>query len=1590
MNHSTQQSNTTHTLSPAAQRQKKSQSHQSHDIDNSKAESEFGSLQLKSIESPTLSFSTGAGNGGDESGISTGLKIQPSLSYSQNSNDPCEQEADSISQKLSESSLNKSVIQKKPSESDTTTSVSSDIEHTINQSKGTGQPLGTNIRSSMEQRFGHDFSNVSIHTDNSAMQMNQSLNAQAFTVGNDIFFNSGKYRPHDSQGQQLLAHELTHTVQQQGSQGVQRIQRAPLDQKWWGDEKNVDLFEKLKKVYADLVKQEAWEDNNIKFYFEHIIKAGQKYQGGEDIDPCSMVTVQKRITFFASRLDNFFLTATASQLIKDSPEQKIYSQLIIDIDTILSNVPQGDAFCNLIKKVDNKPVVNCASARKKLISYFTKTKSTLNSSKSLYLHLMLKNFNKERDKLKHNIVLISNALSGQYLLKADDIDTFDYNIDVYKNVTAYMRKNIRKDMYTILEKVCDLPKGIIEDYASVCSTNSEEDKKEDPDKKDEDKDGQGGDSEKEHDKKEEKKEQKLSPWAKKLEKALVKKLEIEKKANPEATDLPDKIEVVQEGTDKDTFVVKVWILEGETWRGRTLPLPIEKATTVDDLWWMVQQQTTKLRDKKSDEPKEDKDEEPQEPTPPNEEPKISEEDEQMLDDLLKQLEEKETETKQQLRDKKRLIEKLKKLSPEDRQKLVIFLKEGKVEAPELDQEELLHRYLDMKESEREALKTNELLEDDPIVGPVELPEDVKLILKSHIQDAPQMNKDIKGLNQQLDAIRAIVHEANIDLPDDFDPEALKNLSFFDELIMFESLLAGASQKSLEIQQISRGLTTNIRKFISHIKEEIRWLMLEMSLTAIVSALAAPVTAGGSLAANAAKGVILIRRLMKLKRLIEGIHGLYNIADEVKRVISVINTADQKYESLRVEYYKHYATYKELHKTFKALNAASEIENIDEYEKVEALLIEKENELIELVQDKMGGSFDTLMEYLFIPENATEEELKEILLTIPKGIDAFQSMINFYSSMDYESEDEEKSLDQTTVLANKALRAGVLLYPLVGYLARHANEGLSGLIQEKDFLDRLEEAGEGFLSGKKRKKRKVGSKKARDERRKTNQEKLKKVKKSEKPKKVKRGAYIYDPGQAKKTLKKGEKFIDKELNQDSPLGDWDREHWTEKLFKEEFKKAFDDLNKEANTWRISARRKKDKKKRGYPERVAPEFDFKWHKKLPDGKFGGELLLNPRAQFYADKLSYDDFKKGVHWRKSGNKEFDKRFHAYLFTTMGYALTKSKKNANHIRLAGKATATSWSTGGTGTGNHFLHFSKGKLYNDFDKDAYIDFLDKTINTTDDLPEGYYLEEVNGHKVVQKKFPTSKRYEDLHLDEKQTLKKGKGKQSDLPPTVVTYGGTKAPQGWGISMTAKSLTQNGPDGQPANRAKFSAYWNKIVKRQTGDGSMYVRGHLLNEGLHGPAKWENLVPFTQGANAEHREDVEKKIKTKVSMGKVVYYNVDTDYNFSKVSELTQIVSEAEKQSAAATGKEKERYLLIRDIAIIEQSLPESIKCSAYAFDGKQSEPKPYPYLGKSEAEIKKGRESELKKGDPIITNKEIKSYKKREAGYSSLSEYTFKE
>ncbi|WP_238378983.1 eCIS core domain-containing protein [Geobacter metallireducens] len=129
-------------------------------------------------------------------------------------------EAAPIAGELSEEEEEKLVSLK--ADGDGEVPLSGELDERIRALEGGGVPLGEGERAFFEPRFGADFSQVRIHTGSAAEEMVRSLNALAFTFGQDIVFGAGHYAPDTPVGRQLLAHELVHTVQQNGRTVIQR------------------------------------------------------------------------------------------------------------------------------------------------------------------------------------------------------------------------------------------------------------------------------------------------------------------------------------------------------------------------------------------------------------------------------------------------------------------------------------------------------------------------------------------------------------------------------------------------------------------------------------------------------------------------------------------------------------------------------------------------------------------------------------------------------------------------------------------------------------------------------------------------------------------------------------------------------------------------------------------------------------------------------------------------------------------------------------------------------------------------------------------------------------------------------------------------------------------------------------------------------------------------------------------------------------------------------------------------------------------------------------------------------------------------
>jgi hypothetical protein len=193
---------------------------------------------------------------------------------------------------------------------------STDLDTAINSARGGGQALDEGLQRSIGQAMGADFSGVKVHTDSQADQLNKSIQAKAFTTGQDVFFRQGAYEPGSRGGQELIAHELTHVVQQSGS-AVQR---------------------KLSQIdYGASVVQRAWEKGKYGVYiWDKELDGLTWYTQGSDL--WFDITDESSIKFDIPKDYELYLQLDSNKSQKKSLEEWQSLGLVVPPD-ILAQAP---------------------------------------------------------------------------------------------------------------------------------------------------------------------------------------------------------------------------------------------------------------------------------------------------------------------------------------------------------------------------------------------------------------------------------------------------------------------------------------------------------------------------------------------------------------------------------------------------------------------------------------------------------------------------------------------------------------------------------------------------------------------------------------------------------------------------------------------------------------------------------------------------------------------------------------------------------------------------------------------------------------------------------------------------------------------------------------------------------------------------------------------------------------------------------------------------------------------------------------------------------------------------------------------------
>ena len=206
------------------------------------------------------------------------------------------------------------------------------IAHAIHSIKGSGQPLPKSERAFFEPRFGTDFSNVRIHTSPHASDAAQSIQARAFTYGKNIVFGADQYQPTSNGGRWLMAHELTHVVQQ--STAPSAIRRGIMK----------DSMPVVRRAPAKLQKVGSKHSQNVKLLIQQRGKDQVRVNVVRTLEacPCRQVSFKKEGVFYNDDLKNL---AIAYRYCSSGTTVDVYAALQSNADAFLKGTapPLGTA-----------------------------------------------------------------------------------------------------------------------------------------------------------------------------------------------------------------------------------------------------------------------------------------------------------------------------------------------------------------------------------------------------------------------------------------------------------------------------------------------------------------------------------------------------------------------------------------------------------------------------------------------------------------------------------------------------------------------------------------------------------------------------------------------------------------------------------------------------------------------------------------------------------------------------------------------------------------------------------------------------------------------------------------------------------------------------------------------------------------------------------------------------------------------------------------------------------------------------------------------------------------------------------------------
>ncbi len=784
--------------------------------------------------------------------------------------------------------------------------------------------------------------------------------------------------------------------------------------------------------------------------------------------------------------------------------------------------------------------------------------------------------------------------------------------------------------------------------------------------------------------------------------------------------------------------------------------------------------------------------------------------------------------------------------------------------------EALERYHEMSELDREIMRTNrELSEENPESPGMSEGSRTRLNLSG--ERSQVRAETAQQANDIMDQIRANIrsNHANeselLDQLQGLNPFGEETYLFYKEMAILDGLLAGASERSPQIRQVAIELRREIDNFDQILLNEMTEIMAELILWQAVTA----ATEGLGALFTAARMVILIRRIDKLRRLYVRVRQILGIVETIRGIIQTIEQLGEAYNSFRQQFETNLRRFQALERRLSDLDSPEDLE--DETEQLR-------EELIEQIQSQLDGRLGELLENFYISEEDAEDEerLMAILLDIPAGIDELQRVMDRYNSV----EPGENPRETTGVLGVMAVNAGSKLYPLVGFLATIAHEELSQLNREATPGEFFERFVDQVLSGRGRPgigRHRRTDPESRRQRRQRNRGFFSRFRPNR---------YWYPPGAFNAVLTDAVNWMRpriQNLDRDENISFGG--FWTRAWFRRKAREVLRDLNRHRRVWRVDAR---EGGRNGVAVRVPPpRFRIEWPSLLNrQGPLSFRLKINPvsREQIVEDRLNYNSFQRGIRLN-TGDRTRTRALVSWL-EDQNYFLQENINGRNFIRHMSRG-------GGPGSGarREFLQIRDGMVLHDRDLSitkAAIDgsfFLNREVNDDADLPEGYVLHpegvrrrngqrpnlaryllgiDDNGNLVrveAEGSFPVTQTRTEIHEIQERPIVNPLGmieemfeNDSDTPkPDYNTQNKTRTQ--W------RRLINNQPHLRQRPVFLHATLGNVQYGRAFGDllGNRHLpelkfgddKGHLIAKRFGGSDDYENLTPMQSTINRTNR-------------------------------------------------------------------------------------------------------------------------------------------